>query len=129
MKTSNHNEIESDTSSEAKRLKLDLTDDQQMDLNDDLQLKENGKDESCDIIYPILNKEETEPANHLHLKDSPSKTGKVSLFHNVCYRIWRLKINDETNVLLKGVPNHKSGIQEIKMLVRCKTDGLVSVFS
>lgn len=113
-------EVESDTSSDAKRIKLDLTDDQSIDQNDDLQLSENANEDSCDIIDPNLSLEETETAIPLDPKP-PHQIRKVSLFHNVCYRIWRLKIKDESNVLLKGVYN--SNTEEIKLLVRCKTDG------
>lgn len=115
-------ESESDISSDAKRIKL--ANDQPIDLNDDLQLQENAEKESCDITDPNLSIEETETEIHFDPK-LPHRIRKVSLFHNVCYRIWRLKIKDESNVLLKGV--HNNNIGEIKLLVRCKTDGIVSV--
>lgn len=47
------------------------------------------------------------------------KQRKIQMHHNVTYRMWRFKMKENKNILLKGLNAKK----DINILTRCKTDG------
>lgn len=47
------------------------------------------------------------------------KKQNYRVFHNVSYRVWKLKLKEEKQVLMKGCSENK----ELRILVRCKNDG------